>query len=243
MGETPEEKYERISKAVQQSILRNYPNPERHGCPGDDVVRTVAARSEVNPDALWEHITHCSPCYAVFLRCKQEFRKRAAYRRVLLPLAASVVIAIGSWIAIHAARHHQSTGGAGTARNARVPTREPQELARTRQPLPISVDLRSQAALRGADEKAPPAPIHVPRRLVEFNVLLPFASDDGSYQVEILDAQKRLLLTTTGTAKLVTDATALHVQPLDFAAVSAGEYLLRFRHGDSSWHRLPVTVP
>jgi hypothetical protein len=48
MGETPEEKYERISKAVQDSILRHYPNPERRGCPGDDIVSSVAARSELS---------------------------------------------------------------------------------------------------------------------------------------------------------------------------------------------------
>jgi hypothetical protein len=243
MGETPEQKYERISKAVQESILRNYPNPERHGCPGDAVVRTVAARSELNPDALWEHITHCSPCYAVFLRFKQEFRKRATYKRVLLTIAACVVIGIGSWIALHAARQHKTVDDAVKARNSRFPPGEPQELARTRQPLTISVDLRSQAALRGSYGKVPQAPVHVPRRLVEFKLLLPFASDDGSYPVEILDAQKRLIMRTTGTAVLVTDATALNVRPLDFSEVSAGEYQLRFRHGDSTWHFVPVTLP
>jgi hypothetical protein len=243
MGETPEQKYERISRAVQESILRNYPNPERRGCPGDDVVRTVAARSEVNPDTLWEHITHCSPCYAVFLRCKQEFRKRAAYRRVLLPIAVAAGIAIGSWITLDAVRQHKAVTGAGKARNATPPTRPPQERALTHKPLAISVDLRSQAALRGSYERVPQAPIHVPQSLVEFKFLLPFASDDGSYQVEVLDAQQRPTLRTTGTAVLVANATALKVRPLDFASVAAGEYLLRFRHGDSTWHLVPVTVP
>ncbi len=71
MDETPEQKFDRISRAVQESILRNYPNPERKGCPGDDVVREVAARTELKTDDAWEHITHCSPCYAEFLEFKK----------------------------------------------------------------------------------------------------------------------------------------------------------------------------
>ena len=78
MGETPEEKFDQISRAVQESILRNYPNPERRGCPGDEVVRSVAARTELKADEVWEHITHCSPCYAEFLAYKDQFRQQTA---------------------------------------------------------------------------------------------------------------------------------------------------------------------
>lgn len=39
-----EHRYNRLKNAVQQAILQNFPNPERKGCPGDEVVREIAAR-------------------------------------------------------------------------------------------------------------------------------------------------------------------------------------------------------
>ena len=75
MAETPREKYERLQRAVQEAILRDYPNPEKIGCPGSAVIREVAFREELTKDAAWEHITHCSPCYAEFLQFKAGWRQ------------------------------------------------------------------------------------------------------------------------------------------------------------------------
>jgi len=77
MSESTEEKYRRLQREIQGAILRNYPNPNRQGCPGDASVRSLAA----NPDSIkaeddadeqgaWYHITHCSPCYASFLELR-----------------------------------------------------------------------------------------------------------------------------------------------------------------------------
>lgn len=78
MAETPEQKYERLRLAVQEAILRDYPNPERKGCPDSARVREVAWRDELIKDAVWQHITHCSPCYAEFLEFKEEWRQSRA---------------------------------------------------------------------------------------------------------------------------------------------------------------------
>jgi hypothetical protein len=75
MTETPREKYERLRKAVQEAILTDYPNLDRVGCPVASVVREVASREELTKDAVWEHITHCSPCYRLFLKFKEECRQ------------------------------------------------------------------------------------------------------------------------------------------------------------------------
>src|SRR3954454_19667614 len=96
MDETPEQKYKRMADPVQQSILRNYPNPNREGCPGEAAVREVASRTEVQKDELWRHITHCSPCYAEFLQYRDEQPQESAShvpsrRRFLV--AASLAVA------------------------------------------------------------------------------------------------------------------------------------------------------
>ena len=81
MNESPEEKYCRLQNVIQRGILRGYPNPERQGCPGDDAVRNLAAHTdsitnedETNEQGAWYHITHCSPCYAIFLELRKAGR-------------------------------------------------------------------------------------------------------------------------------------------------------------------------
>jgi hypothetical protein len=81
MAETPEQKYERLRIAVQEAILQDYPNPERKGCPDKSMVREVAWRDELIKDAVWQHITRCSPCYGEFLRFKEEWRQSRAIER------------------------------------------------------------------------------------------------------------------------------------------------------------------
>src|ERR1035441_10373882 len=75
MAETPQEKYDRLKKALQETILREYPNPDAIGGPEDPIIREVAFREELTKDPVWEHVTHCSPCYAAFLSFKQEWRE------------------------------------------------------------------------------------------------------------------------------------------------------------------------
>jgi hypothetical protein len=75
MAETPREKYERLQRAVQEAILKSYPNPDRIGCPKSTTIREVAFREELTKDPVWEHITHCSPCYGEFLKFKEEWRE------------------------------------------------------------------------------------------------------------------------------------------------------------------------
>jgi hypothetical protein len=72
-AETGEQKYNRLSKVLQAIMLRSYPNPERTDCPDLDEVEEVARlitdniSEEMKGNAHYEHIMHCSPCYAEFL--------------------------------------------------------------------------------------------------------------------------------------------------------------------------------
>src|SRR5947207_5601901 len=94
--ESPEAKFDRLKKQLQDSILKDYPNPERRGCPGDAVLRELAARPldrPVEDDPHWQHITHCSECYGEFLAFNSEVRQRAKARKVRLGWASAGVAA------------------------------------------------------------------------------------------------------------------------------------------------------
>jgi hypothetical protein len=55
-----------------------YPNPERRGCLGMDVLRDLASRStqfeDLEEDSAWKHVIRCGPCYREFLGLREAGR-------------------------------------------------------------------------------------------------------------------------------------------------------------------------
>lgn len=63
--------------------MQSYPNPHRQGCPDDATICNFArnpgnikAEHETDKQGTWYHITHCSPCYASFLKLRNAGRER-----------------------------------------------------------------------------------------------------------------------------------------------------------------------
>jgi hypothetical protein len=79
MSESPEQKWDRVQKKLQDTVLSAYPNPNRQGCPGSDAIRELAIRASkldlLEGDAQWEHVSHCSPCYAEYLEARDVIRR------------------------------------------------------------------------------------------------------------------------------------------------------------------------
>jgi hypothetical protein len=82
MPETPEQKWNRVQKKLQDSVLKSFPNPNREGCPGDAAIMELAERATdlaaLNDDEHWEHVTHCSPCYKEYLEARDKIRQMRA---------------------------------------------------------------------------------------------------------------------------------------------------------------------
>jgi hypothetical protein len=70
-NDTPEQDWDRLQRQYQKAMQASYPNPERSGCPGTNLVRDLAARSarheEIEEDEQWKHVIHCGPCYQEYL--------------------------------------------------------------------------------------------------------------------------------------------------------------------------------
>jgi hypothetical protein len=79
-----ESEFRKLQNTVQDAILLAYPNPERKGCPGTEVIQRLAEETairvvdpaEIDAEST-EHIFHCSPCYREYL----ELRKKAKESR------------------------------------------------------------------------------------------------------------------------------------------------------------------
>ena len=77
-GESPEQKWDRLQREYQTAVQASYPNPERHGCAGAEVLTELAARSarheDIEEDEQWKHVIHCAPCYREFLDHRESCR-------------------------------------------------------------------------------------------------------------------------------------------------------------------------
>jgi hypothetical protein len=70
-------KYDRVRVQVQNLVLKAYPNPGRKGCSAPSVAEYARKATDfkaVEADPEYQHIMHCSPCYAEFLAAREELR-------------------------------------------------------------------------------------------------------------------------------------------------------------------------
>lgn len=218
--DSPEQRYARVKDAVQQAILHNFPNPERKGCPGDEVVREVAGRRELIEDEAWRHITHCSPCYATFLEYKEEFRRHRRRRGLEILVTAAAVVVIAVLISIfEVGTHGKQSGIAG------------EETA--------VLDLRGTSPLRGATQPAVPQ-LFLPNRRLDLTIYLPFGSEPAKYQVRLTKAG-RTLATAEGKAEIKEGNTLLRVK-INLSKYAPGHYTFSVRKPPWSWIDHPVTL-
>jgi hypothetical protein len=222
MGETPEEKFAQISRAVQESILKNYPNPERRGCPGDEVVRSVAARTELKADDVWEHITHCSPCYTEFLVYKDKFREQRRHevrvrRRTVIGLAAAAAVAVP---VVLVTRRDESSGEVIIA----------------------EWDLERYAPSRSLNEEQNRPPFRAPLRRGRIRVQMPLGTDEGTYEIEVRRTEEGPALKTgTGNAQIVDGHTILPFE-IDLSDLPAGSYFAAIGGHGKSWRVQPLVL-
>jgi len=227
--ESPAPQFDRLKSQLQNSILSNYPNPERKGCPGDAVLKEMAARpldESLEGDPNWHHVTHCSECYREFLGLRAEVRRRAKARRTKIGVAAATataLIAAGAFLAIR-----ESTG----------PTRSQNVELVYRQRI---VDLQGRAVTRSEEGKEDTKPIVLQREPEALIIRLPFGSMEGAYEVRMAKSADHPLVSATGDAKVENGTTVLTAK-MDLSKFEAGDYFICLRRPPWDWTCYPVAI-
>jgi len=227
--ESPDSQFDRIKRQLQDTILKDYPNPERKGCPGDPVLRELAARpldDSLERDPRWRHITHCSECYREFLGFRAELQQKAKARGAKIGMAAAVaavLIAAGTFVAIW-----ESTR----------PTRSQSAELVFRQRL---VDLQGRAVTRSEEGKEETKPIVLQREPEALTIRLPFGSREGAYEVQIAKSADQPLLSADGEAKVENGTTALTAK-MDLSKFEPGNYFICLRRLPWDWTCYPVVI-
>ena len=110
-----------------------------------------------------------------------------------------------------------------------------------RKPFEVMLNL-TRSATRGEKSTNGSQMIRVPARLLECYMTLPLGSSDGLYYVQIQrTVQGEVLKTGQGNATIKDGDIRLDFE-LDLSNISAGGYLLSYRHARESWHRVPIVI-
>jgi len=106
----------------------------------------------------------------------------------------------------------------------------------------VILDLRGRAAVRGEN---PPEtrqqPLEIPRGVKNLNLELPIGSNEGPYDVALLNPNGAELFRTSGTAKLEDHIVVLRAD-VDLAGVPPGSYFLGVRQQGLEWTRFPIRL-
>ena len=198
-----------ILDVLGRGLLNEFPNPERNGCPGSDVLRRIASHEMPLSEAeKWlDHLTSCSPCYDDFLRLRVSQKRRRT--RTLLAIAAGILIVMclagWAWFA--------RQGSPVVAQTA-------------------VLDLRNRSVARGGEPNPSDLPLQISRKARHWTIYLPLGSSDGPYDVRLVTPSGEALLETSGVAKLTNGVTILEISAA-LPSHRSGRYFLHLGRNSS----------
>lgn len=211
---------ERLLRAGRSVFSTAFPNPNREGCPSQDLIESLArdkSKLAQYQDFIL-HMSRCSPCYNDFAR----YRKAAQRGRRVKALAAAAVIVIicfASWFIVRTRRH---TVNVYTA---------------------VVLDLRNRLVLRGVPETGGQAqqPLMLLRGIDNVSLYLPTGSRTGTYDIGVFEQPGTPLVSATGAATSEGGLTVLKAK-LDVSKLKSGHYLLAIRPPGVEWSYYPLVV-
>jgi len=229
---SPEQERELLN-LFEQAALNDFPNPQRIGCPGSEFLRKMATnRQSISVrDPRLRHAARCSPCFREFTAFRAEADARRKRTRITL-IATGVVVVAMAIVGVLERAHLMPFFGDG----ARTP-------AGTY--IAATLDMQNRSIVRGAEgppQAPPPAnSLRLPRERVSLTITLPFASEPGRYEVQILREIGKPLRTGSGDARIENGLTLLPVK-LDLGNLAPGQYLIGIRRVPWDWTFDPIVI-
>jgi hypothetical protein len=208
----------RILDVLGRGLLKDFPNPERIGCPGADVLKKIASHDVPLSEAQkWlDHLGSCSPCYADFKRFREAFERQRRQR--WLAAAAGILLAVGvlGWALLH--------------------KRNESFVAQT-----AVLDLRDRSVARGGEPTPGEQPLELSRAVKRLSVYLPLGSAEGHYELRIATTAGGAIFTANGVASLKDGVTSMEAA-LDLSSAPSGRYVLQIRRPNSEWNSYPLLL-
>lgn len=223
---------------VREALREQFPNPQRQGCPGPEVLMRLAYRrmplEEAEP---WlDHFSRCSPCFREFEQLQLQARQ---LRQLRWKLVAGVAVALCSSLALWWTYSHEK---AIRARSNQPSQSQPAPQARLAQPPQVSLNFENALSQRDTDQQNSNAP-RLPRGPVEISIYLPAGSEPGRYEMELRGSEKASSpqVRFEGAANPEGARMVLKCSP-DFSAMEPGTYILALRCNGGRWRYSPVAI-
>ena len=221
-----------LLNAASAAARTRFENPDRIGCPDSRTLSLLARRHpsvEASPDLI-DHIGTCSPCFIEYSQIRTAHKLRVRISYTLVSVAAVVVLAIA------VARTFNLLGGSAASNR--------EQIASAPQPTTDFVlDLRMVGQTRSdvPESSGQGATSRLPRQKLSLSVYLPVGSEEGTYQVSLVDPSEKTLRTATSEARFRDFVQVLRVN-LNLTGLSPGPYKLRIRRSDAPWNAYPVLL-
>src|SRR5271157_2930894 len=210
---------QRVLDLLTQGLSREFPNPQRVGCPDSAVLRGIAFRklrlAEVEP---WlEHLSSCSPCFQEFTELRKQSASHRRRTQAWLAAAAVLIFAVAGWLWIRTQHSVQPTETA-------------------------VLDLRELSVGRGQDTpQTDQRTLRVHRSAKHLILDLPIGSKEGTYDIAIMNESGAQIMGATGTAQLQDHVVSLRTD-VDVSSVKPGLYFLALRQPGLEWTKYLVRV-
>ena len=261
-GKLPDDELQALHRFAQQAALHGYPNPERKGCPGIMVLEEVAAAPVPFKHPAYGHIKTCSPCLAEMLDLRKqrlqaertatamnqeqfasaakdsaaldnaETRATARWlRRPWIWIAACAVVILIASLVVKSFVHFLHQPAVSSNNNQLV------LLDRT-------INLWDRDTSRTAGEAVPLEAVLLPSALVRAKIILPRASESGTYTIAVTSDKYGQHVLAKGLAPSVVDGPRQFVTViLDLRKTKAGTYFLETTQdqNEASYY-YPLTV-
>ena len=209
----------RILDLLDKGLSRDFPNPQRIGCPGSAILKSIALHKLplAEADPWLEHFSSCSPCFQEFSAIRKQAVGQRRQTQMWLAAAAMVLLAVAGWMWVRS----RPTGQAAAV---------------------VVLDLRARSTARGENpsETSQP-PLEVPRSAKSLSLELPIGSNEGAYDVALLNPSGAELFRMSATARLEDHIVVVRAN-VDVARVPPGSYFLGVRQPGLEWTRFPIRL-
>ena len=214
-----------LLKAAATAARTEFDSPQRTECPDSGVLKLLARRRPPVPESadLIDHIGTCSPCFIEYSRHRADYKRRV---RLYYALASAAVVLVCFWV----------------VRLSLTPISRPlppaREIARSQE---LVLDLRLKGVSRSdaPDKQGDGTTPRLPRTRLSLSIQLPVGSEDGTYDVALVNSLGQSVVEARGDAKLQNFVEALPVQ-VNLADLAPGLYQLRLRRAQTQWSSYSV---
>lgn len=219
-----------------------FPNPKREGCPNRSILQAVAHRDRrlTLKDLPASHIVSCSPCFQEYTRLRRSYVLSRGIRISAASLALAVVVFVGTrflW-------NHMDRSGVPVTSEKQIagkPSGRAQRPEPASGPIPLKVDLASFSPTRGDSSDDFAKKVHLPRRSLRVNFILPFGMEPGEYEIRLQDSAGTVVFDKRTLGSLNDGITSLQAD-IDLAATPPGNFTLMIRPPGLDWRSVPAVV-